>query len=98
MFDKNKVKQLFLEKKYKEIYSVFKKEYKQMVIDFAKRNDMQIDDMKFEDLLFTIPIEYPYLEGCIDCISGILFSEDMTIYENIDEMLNCYNDTKNMLT
>ncbi len=99
MIDKEKIKLLFREKKYKEISYIFKNEYKEMLFKFAENNNIHIDDYtEVEDLLFLIPNKYPNLEGCIDLISFYMYSEETPIIDNLDYMISNYNKVKHMLT
>ena len=98
MLNKEKIKEMFQKEQYEDILYVFKKEYKQMIVDYAKRNEIEVDEeTDVEDLLVLIPQKDPNLNGCMSIITTILYAEDKTIFENLDDMLSDYNHVKKLL-
>lgn len=99
MLNKEKMKEMFQKEQYEDILYLFKKEYKQMIVDYAKRNKIEVnEDTDMEDLLILIPEKDSNLSGCMSMITSILYAEDKTIFENLDDMLSNYNHVKQMLT
>ena len=55
-------------------------------------------DTTIEDLLFEIPEIFSKLDGCITLLTNILYFEDVTLEENLDDMISNYNFIAKMLT
>ena len=99
MLNKTEIKNLLRNGEYNKIISIFKTEYTEMIINFSKKNNMNIPkDAEIEEIIMEITELYPGLEGYMNTLSNILFSPDMNIAEHIDFMLSNYNSIISALT
>lgn len=99
MLNKIELKNLLRNKEYVKIIQIFKAEYTNMILDFAKKNNITItNETEIEDLILEISEKFPHLEGYMDTLSIIFFSPDMNIGDNIDYMLSNYESIKRVLT
>lgn len=99
MINKGEIKELFKNENYIDIINIFKKEYTNMVIEFAKKHNIYIDNStEVEELILIISSTLPQYEGYMNTISKIITSQDFTIGEEINYMLDNYNHIKKALT
>ena len=99
MINKGEIKELFKNENYIDIINIFKREYKNMVIEFAKKHNIYTDNStEVEELILIITSTFPQYEGYMSTISKIITSQDFTIGEEINYMLDNYNYIKEALT
>ena len=95
MLQKEELKELLRNENYSEINKIFWNEYKSILFEFAKKNDINIsDDPNFSLLLKRIKLKFPELEGYTSLISKVFFCESTPPEEAIDLMISNYNEIK----
>lgn len=99
MLNITELKKLLKNKEYIKLIQIFKKEYIDLILDFAKKNNITItNDTEIEEIIMEISEKFPHLEGYMDTITSILFSDDINIGDNIDLLLSNYESIKRVLT
>lgn len=99
MLNKQEITELLKQKNYNKIIHIFRREYTDMLINFIKKNNIELnEDAEVEEMILIISDEFPNLEGYMDILSNILTSPEMNIGEHLNYMLNNYELTKNVLT
>lgn len=99
MIEKEIIKDLLVKKEYIKIINIFRDDYKQLLMQFAKKHEINLSDkMEIEELILLISNDFPLLEGDLSILSSYLFDPDLTNIERIDQMMQHYNILKSKLT
>lgn len=98
MLQKQEIMELLKNKEYEKIIHIFRKEYTEMIFEFAKKNNINTNDMEVEELIVIISESFPRLEGYMVTLSNLLTSPDLNIGEHLNSMLNNYDSIKDVLT
>ncbi|MDO4282703.1 MAG: hypothetical protein Q4D02_03625 [Clostridia bacterium] len=99
MLNKQEIKELLKNKKYDKIVHIFRTEYTNMVFEFAKKNNIELNEnTEVEELILIISQDFPELEGYMMTLSNLLTSPDMNLGDHLNHMINNYDTIKEALT
>jgi hypothetical protein len=99
MLNKQTVMDMLQNKEYSKIVDYFSIEYKNVLEDFLKRNNVSVaEEDTMIDVMYKVEINFPKHSSLMMLISIALFNEDITIGDRIEKLIDNYNILKERLT
>ena len=81
-----------------EISNIFEREYREIIYNFARKNEMDInEETPFCTLVLKLRKTFPQYAGYMKLISMACFNESVPLEESVEILVSNYQDIKKAL-